>query len=73
MVQKMTKDRSIKSVKYMIHFIVTTLIIKSCVESSKVESLEETLQDRNKLSNSGLRIKERYGGKTSQYLITYWF
>ena len=57
----------------MIHFIVTIVIIKTCVESSQVEALEETLQDRNNLLNSGLQINDRYGGKKTYCFINlYW-
>ena len=68
----MTRNRSIRIVKYMIHFFVTTVIVKTCVECKRVEALEKILQDRNKLLNSGLQIKDRYGGKKSHYLITNW-
>ena len=72
MVQKMTRDRSIKIVKYMIQFFVTTVIVKTCVESSQVQALEEILQDRNRLLNSGLQNEDRYGGKKNHFSIRYW-
>ena len=72
MVQKMRKHRSIRSVNYMIHVFITTIIVKTCVESLLVEALEEIFHDRNGILNSGLQIKDRYGGKKIHYLIMYW-
>ena len=56
----------------MIQFFVTTVIVKTCVESSQVQALEEILRDRNRVLNSGLQDQDRYGGKKNHFSIRYW-